>query len=291
MACISAETVRATPKRFQLIRPPVQTKVARMVAKAADLKLDDGGLPPPPAKTLSYFHQPCSMWLALDIATHELVSNASLCQTWVPGQFGHVCCINGDQLQDLRIVQIGWSIGRFEACSDPLTKSLLVKPDGFIISDGAAAKHGVTTEKAAEFGSPVVRVLSAFLADLADVRVYGGRVCGHQLQFHIGVIKCEMKRAGLHDQLEVWSQAASDGFCTMNPDITGWACAELIERTRHDTSMGFTRAISLADMVRALLPGQVALLKLHHEAGTDSRITWLVLRELFRHAARAAVIE
>ena len=268
----------------------MQTKSARVSPKAADLKLDDCRLPSLPAKTLSHFQLSCSMWLALDIKTHELIPNTALYQGLVPGHFGHTCCFNGDQLQDLRIVQVSWSIGRFEACSDPLMKSLLVKPDGFIISDGAAAKHGVTTEKAAEFGSPVVRVLAALLADFADVRGYGGRVCGHQLEFDMGVIKREMERAGLHDELEVWSQAATDGFCTMHPDITGWACAELIERTRHHTSMGHIMVISLADMVRALLPGQVALLKQHHDAGTDSRMTWLVLRELFRHAARAAAI-
>ena len=291
MACTNAESVRTAPKRFQLIRPPAQAKAARTSPKAADLKLDDGCLPPPPTKTLSHFQRPCGMWLALDIETHELIPNTALYQGWVPGQFGHLCCINGGQLQDLRIVQIGWSIGRFEACSVPLTKSLLVKPDGFIISDAAAAKHGVTTEKAAEFGSPIARVLTQLLADFADVRDHGGRVCGHQLEFDMGVIKREMERAGLDDELEAWSKAATDGFCTMNPDITSWACAKLVEHTRHHTSMGHRRAISLKDMVRALLPGQVALLKQHHEAGADSRMTWLVLRELFRHAARAAANE
>ena len=290
MACTNTESVRTAHKGFQLIRPPVQTKPARMSFKAADLKLDDSRLPPPPTQTLSHFQRPCSMWLALDIEMHELIPNTALHQDLLPGQFGHLCCINLDQLQDIRVVRIGWSIGRFDACSSPLTKSLLVKPDGFVVSDAAAAKHGVTTEKAAEFGSPVVRVLAALLADLADVRGYGGRVCGYQLEFDMGVIKREMERAGLHDKLEAWSQAATDGLCMMNPDLTCWACVEPIERTRHHVSMGHIRAISLADMARALLPEQVVLLKQRHEAGTVSRMTWLVLRELFRHAAQAVVV-
>ena len=33
----------------------------------------------------------------------------------------------------------------------------------------------------------------------------------------------------------------------MNPDITGWACAELVEHTRHHTSMGHRTAIGLKD--------------------------------------------
>ena len=291
MACTNTESVRTAHKGFQLIRPPVQTKPARMSFKAADLKLDDSRLPPPPTQTLSHFQRPCSMWLALDIETHELIPNTTLHQGWVPGQFGHLCCINRDKLQDTRVVRIGWSIGRFDACSSPLTKSLLVKPDGFVISDAAAAKHGVTTEKAAKFGSPIVRVLNVFLADLADVRRHSGRVCGHQLESGMGVIKHEMERAGLDNEREAWSTAATDGFCTMNPYITSWACAELVEHMRHDNSMSHLRAISLNDMVRALLPGQLALLKQHHEAGADSRTTWLVLREMSRHATRAAVGE
>ena len=291
MAYTNTELVRAAPKRFQLLRSPVQIKAARMVHKAAYLKLDHVRMPPPPAKTLSHFQRPCSMWLALDIKTHELIPNTAVYQGWVSGQFGHPCCFNEDQLQDLRIVQIGWSIGRFEACSSPLTKSLLVKPDGFIISKAAAVKHGVTTKKAAEFGSPIIRVLIRFLADLADLKHHCGRVCGHQLEFVMGVIKCEMERAGLDDELEALSQAATDGFCTMNPDIADWACAELVEHTRHRTSMGHHRAISVKDMVQALLPGQVALLKQHHEPGAHSRMAWVVLRELFRHVAQAAASE
>ena len=84
MACTSTESVRAAPKRFQLIRPPVQAKAARVSPKAADLKLDDGRLPPPPTKTLSHFKRPCGMWLALDIETHELIPNTALYQGWVP---------------------------------------------------------------------------------------------------------------------------------------------------------------------------------------------------------------
>ena len=291
MTCTNVELVCASRKRFQLIRPLVQTKTARMVSKAVDLKLSGGRMPPPPTKTLSYFQQPCSMWLALDIETHELIPNTHLHQGWVPGQFGHLCCITRDQLHDIRVVRIGWSIGRFDACSAPLTKSLLVKPDGFVVSDAAAAKHGVTTEKAATFGSPIVRVLTVLLADLADVRLHSGRVCGHQLEFGMGVIKHEMERAGLDDELEVWSKAATDGLCTMNPDITSWACAELVEQTHQHTSMSNVRAISLKDLVRTLLPAQLVLVNQHHEPGADSRMTWLVLREMFRHATQATISE
>ena len=109
--------------------PPVKSKLPRQSPKASELVLHDGGPQAPSTKILSYFQSPCSLWLALDIETHELIPNTALYQGWITGQFGHPCCVNENQLQDLRIVRIGWSIGHFDAFSDPLTKSLLVKPD------------------------------------------------------------------------------------------------------------------------------------------------------------------
>ena len=267
--------------------PPMKSKLPRKSSKASELVLHDVCLQAPSTKILSYFQSPCSLWLALDIDTHELIPNTALYQGWITGKFGHPCCVNENQLQDLRIVRIGWSIGHFDASSDPLTKSLLVKPDGFVIAETAAAKHGITTEKAMAVGSPISRVLGEFLADFADVKRRCGRVCGHQLEFDMGVIKREMEHAGLDNELVSWSNAATNGFCTMNPDITGWVCADLVEHMRHHTFMGPRRAIGLKDMVRALLPGRSGLLNQRHEAGAGSRMTWLVLRELFRQAARA----
>ena len=69
----------------------------------------------------------------------------------------------------------------------------------------------------------IIILLGEFLADFADVKRRCGRVCGHQLEFDMGVIKREMEHAGLDDELVSWSKAATNGFCTMNPDITGWA--------------------------------------------------------------------
>ena len=105
--------------------PPMKSKLPRKSSKASELVLHDVCLQAPSTKILSYFQSPCSLWLALDIETHELIPNTALYQGWITGQFGHPCCVNENQLQDLRIVQIGWSIGYFDASSDPLTKSLL----------------------------------------------------------------------------------------------------------------------------------------------------------------------
>ena len=89
-------------------------------------------------------------------------------------------------------------------------------------------------------------------------------------EFDAGVIFHELRRAGMTEQAGAWSRIAAAGFCTMNPDVTGWACAELVEHTRHHVSAGRRRTIGLKDMVRALAPAQLRLLQDHHDAGADA---------------------
>ena len=268
---------------------PMKKSLTGVSSKISDLIIHDNGLPTVSPKTLSYFQSPCSLWLALDIKTHELIPNTDFYQSFVNGQFGHPCCVCKDKLEDLRIVQISWSIGHIDACSDPLTKSLLVKPNGFVISNAAAIKHGITTEKAMAVGSPISRVLIEFLSDFADVQRRSGRVCGRHLEFIMGIIKSEMQRAGITNDIDAWSKAAIKGFCIMNPDIGVWA--EHTKHIRDRFSMDTCRATSLKDMVRTLLAGRLALLNQRHEAGAFSRMTWLVLRELFHLSTRAVVID
>lgn len=266
---------------------PMKKSLTGVSSKISDLIIHDNGLPTASLKTLSYIQSPCSLWLALDIKTHELIPNTDFYQSLVNGQFGHPCCVSKDNLQDLRIVQISWSIGHIDACSDPLTKSLLVKPDGFVISEAAAAKHGITTEKAMMVGSPISQVLVEFLSDFADVQRRFGRVCAHHLEFTMGIIQSEMQRAGIDNDIDAWSKAAINGFCTMNPDIIIGNSMEHTKHIRDRFLMDTSSATSLKDMVRILLTGRLTLLNQRHEAGAVSRMIWLVLRELVRLSTRA----
>ena len=140
MACADIDSAHAPSKIFSMTVLPMKSKLPRPSSKASELVLHDSGPPAPSTKILSYFQSPCCLWLALDIETHELIPNTALCQGWITGQFGHSCCANESKIQDVRIVQIDWSIGHFDASSDPSTKSLLVKLDGFVISEAAAAQ-------------------------------------------------------------------------------------------------------------------------------------------------------
>ena len=65
------------------------------------------------------------------------------------------------------------------------------------IRGGCGTKHGITNAKAMAVGSPISRVLGEFLVDFADMKRRCCHVCGHQLEFDMGVIKHEMECAGL----------------------------------------------------------------------------------------------
>ncbi len=151
----------------------------KKVPKAAALITDDGTLPPPPAGTLAKFTEPCGLWMAVDIETHELIPNTKD-QGWVTGQFGHSCRIDRPCIADLRIVQLGWCVGRFSSTALPVVKSTLVKPEGFTISAAATAKHRITQEGAATDGKPLAAALREMLDDAFAVARDGGRICAHQ---------------------------------------------------------------------------------------------------------------
>ncbi len=151
----------------------------KKVPKAAALITDGGTLPPPPAGTLAKFTEPCDLWMAVDIETHELIPNTKD-QGWVTGQFGHSCRIDRPCIADLRIVQLGWCMGRFSSTALPVVKSTLVKPEGFTISAAATAKHRITQEGAATDGKPLAAALREISDDAFAVARDGGRICAHQ---------------------------------------------------------------------------------------------------------------
>ncbi len=107
------------------------------------------------------------------------------------------------------------------------------------------------------------------------------------MEFDTGVVALEMQRAGVDVPAGVWAQLATHGFCTMCPDVTRWACAQLVEDTHSFNVLGRRRPISIKNMVRALVPGKQAMLAEHHDAGADAHMAWLVLQALYDQAGRA----
>lgn len=106
--------------------PVVVKKAARTVPNVSELTLDDGKLQPPPKRIALCFEDCCDIWAAVDIEMHELVPNTTD-TVWVTCQFGHFCRVDNNAISNLRIVQLGWCIGRHSSPVDPSPKSTFVK--------------------------------------------------------------------------------------------------------------------------------------------------------------------
>ena len=172
-------------------------------------------------------------------------------------------------LAELRVVQIGWTFGTFG--SAPTTKERLVKPDGFEICDAATAKHGISHNIAASQGAPLVDCLRELLDDVSALKLQGGRVCSHNLEFDAGILVQEMNRCGLADLATLWAEAMEGGFCSMQANVGHWVRrqAGLMDQERKTP-------MRLKDMVHLLLPEAPDLLEKHHSAGNDSHMHWLL---------------
>lgn len=128
--------------------------------------------------------------------------------------------------------------------------NVIIKPDGWEIPPGAAAVHGITTEKAEAFGIPVKAALALFsnLCRVSDQTV------AHNWAFDEPVITCELKRIGQTSRLlEVPS------FCTMEaatkickiPGPYGFKWPKLQEAHRHFFGEEFDGAHDALADVRA----------------------------------------
>lgn len=88
---------------------------------------------------------------------------------------------------------------------------LIIKPDGWVISDEVAAIHGITQEMALRVGVP-----EAFVAQLLkDLLKKQSLLIAHNLQFDKFLSRIACRRYGLlSDSEDAWWKAMP-GFCTM----------------------------------------------------------------------------
>jgi DNA polymerase-3 subunit epsilon len=70
----------------------------------------------------------------------------------------------------------------------------MVAPDGWVISDGAAAIHGVSTDDARANGRPAAAVVAEILAALAAVN---GPIVAHNASYDLSLLAHEAHRYGL----------------------------------------------------------------------------------------------
>ncbi len=240
---------------------------------------------PVPTIVRERFEPPCSLWATVHVETHELIPNTGFFG-WTTGRFGNPCRFQTNTVSPLRIVQLGWSVGDISRSESPTTKSYVIRPDTFSISPDASRKHRITHEHAVACGRELASVLLEMCSDLFGAFEKGGRVAGHHFEFDAEIIALELRRAGMDGKADTWEQLAKDGLCTMDPDITQWACRDFLGHAQENNPIweGDRRPVGLKDVVRSLVPGAHILIGGHHDAGQDAEMTWLVVRELHRLA-------
>jgi hypothetical protein len=239
--------------------------------------------PPDVIKDPQVFDWSCDFWMSFDVETHDLAPKTDK-KGWVQGEFGHkVRPQDTTEVRNLRVVQLGWTVGSFKPDMVPVTKVRCVKPVGFNISADAEAIHKLSQEYVATNGVDLKCVLEEFMGDVMSTMGKFGRLCAHHLEFDATILDAEMCRLGMAaDTRSNWAMAARSGFCTMNPHVTHWCCEEYIcERFLH-RAPDLVYAISLQQLVRVTSPLEQEMCEPAHDAGADSCAVWLVLRELHR---------
>lgn len=129
----------------------------------------------------------------------------------------------------------------------------LIKPDGWSMSPGAEAHHGITEAQCARFGVPALLALAAF-QQLAKSAM---QVLAHNMEFDRAVIASELRR--LETDTHWWARCAPRLFCTM--EATTDVC-------RLPGEFGGFKFPSLEEAIRCLYPER-ADFTTSHDAEAD----------------------
>ena len=95
-----------------------------------------------------------------------------------------------------RLVSIAWQIWDDNELIEK--DDYIIRPDGFIIPDGAANVHGITTEIALEKGVDLKMVIELFSKKLAEIDT----VIAHNYKFDSQIVGGEMKRLKISNNLK-----------------------------------------------------------------------------------------
>ena len=188
---------------------------------------------------------------------------------------------NNDDVPFARIVQLGWVVADASRNGEAISKSSLIQPQGFQITEKAMGCHGITQEDALRSGRPLADVLEEFVRDVSHACSRGGRVCAHQLELDAGLVDEELRRCGLHDLRAAWGRIARNGYCTMNPPMGRW----LKQCAGHDVGPETKQHIlGLTYMTRLLGLCPDSFQKRHHDAEHDANMTRLIYTALLERA-------
>jgi len=246
---------------FQMASCAQKRKHVEIIPKAKDVR--EGGWCKPPQNVVEKIGDERTWFIGVDIETHDwTISRGNKGNI---GQFGfYNLCVPSDL--EARICSIGWSFGPPD--TEATVKELLIRPEGFQISDKATNYHKISHQHATDNGRPLKDVLNDFMDDLRYVvDIQKGKLVCHHIEFDSGIIANELVRCQMMDALDQFRAIVRSGLCTMDPSVTRWLMRCHGEDTGSSTTMN---VLSLKKMVQLLLPEEQKLLEKHHSADTDS---------------------
>ena len=271
----------ATKTKFSMQNVAAGNKQARKACpKVADL-LREGPTHHEPSEEVTRKLGSHQLIAGIDLETNDFLEGK---KPSCIGRFGHHCWCAPADLQ-YRIVQIGWVVGG-SAKDDPITdrQEHLVTPCGYLISEKAAKKHGITDEIATRDGRPLADVLEQFMQAIWSLHKSGGVVVSHHLEFDAGIIDEELQRCGMDEWQSLWRTVAMQGVCTLDLSIQDWfqtACGRMKGPGEK------TLVLNLKDSVMLFYsksPLARDLLLEAHTAGADAELHLLLYQALRRLA-------
>ncbi len=105
-----------------------------------------------------------------------------------------------------RMVQLAWQCHDIEG-NFLFAKNHVITPDGYTIPEDVVSVHGITTELAYEKGIPLKEALEDFMEDVKNSKF----IIGHNINFDINIVGCELIRCELEETL-----SSHPFICTMN---------------------------------------------------------------------------
>ena len=204
--------------------------------------------------------------IGVDIETHDWTPRCAIDQKGSIGQFGFYNTCLPCNIDECRIVQIGWAI-RDPGDRELVVTERLVRPDGFRVSDKATAFHGITHALAAKEGVPLADALAELMRLILELSGRGGRLVCHHLEFDAGIIAKELSRCKMADPSKLWAKIPRAGLCNMDPNIGSWVRQSFNDEVREPKTRN---TFSLEELVPRLLPERTELLAKHHTGGAEA---------------------
>lgn len=118
-----------------------------------------------------------------------------------------------------RLVQLAWIVATENG--EVIGKSsMVVRPEGFVIPQGATRIHGITTEMAIRSGVPLKHSLQQLVTSGANASL----LVAHNITYDVGILKGEFHRAGLAYPFDatphICTMKATTNFCRL-PKLGG----------------------------------------------------------------------